>query len=419
MEFWTKSAHSLESKPYSPLPRVRQLVLPAPSAESVARMPTTETREADGGLVLADCTITGDRGMLVYQAAEPDKIPVSPAEGIRHVAMRLCAILGMAMLITGGLIWFSGVRQSTNFSTPSDETLTQVAKSGGNVETRSTAVPRIENDFAATVGEPAATGPSVPASEVAPTGGTPMPMQVAKSDGKIEEQSATKVEAPTAENDRAILSGKPVATGPSVPASEAAPTSGTPTPMQVANGGGKVEVSPTKLGSPAAEKDRAATIGKPGATAPSVPAPEVASTGNEPMPTQAANGGGKVESPVAASHLGAAAPVASGPVPGPALATASATQLGSDEIAMLVTRGKDFLKVGDLASARLLFQRAATAGNAEAAFVLGTTFDPLFIRRMGVVGMEPDLARAREWYKRAAALGSVDASQQLATLQGR
>ena len=83
---------------------------------------------------------------------------------------------------------------------------------------------------------------------------------------------------------------------------------------------------------------------------------------------------------------------------------------------MLVTRGKGFLKDGDLASARLLFQRAAAAGNAEAAFILGTTFDPLFIRRMGVVGMEPDIARAREWYERAAELGSADASQQLTLL---
>jgi TPR repeat protein len=83
---------------------------------------------------------------------------------------------------------------------------------------------------------------------------------------------------------------------------------------------------------------------------------------------------------------------------------------------MFLTRGKVFLKDGDLASARLLFQRAAAGGNAEAAFILGTTFDPLFIGRMGVVGMEPDIPRARQWYKRAAELGSADASEQLATL---
>ena len=109
----------------------------------------------------------------------------------------------------------------------------------------------------------------------------------------------------------------------------------------------------------------------------------------------------------------------SGPVSGSALTSGGGTQLDDNEIARVVTRGKGFLKDGDLASARLLFQRAAAAGNAEAAFILGTTFDPLFIRRMGVVGMEPDIARAREWYKKAAELGSADASQQLAILQRR
>jgi TPR repeat protein len=123
---------------------------------------------------------------------------------------------------------------------------------------------------------------------------------------------------------------------------------------------------------------------------------------------------------VVASTPGTVKPTSeSGPVSRSALSSGDNTQLDDEKIAMLVTKGKGFLKDGDLASARLLFQPAADAGNAEAAFILGTTFDPLFIRRMGVVGMEPDLARARQWYKRAAELGSVDASQQLATFQGR
>jgi TPR repeat protein len=103
------------------------------------------------------------------------------------------------------------------------------------------------------------------------------------------------------------------------------------------------------------------------------------------------------------------------PMTGPGLQSGGARRLDENEIAMLVRRGKDFLKDGDLASARLLLQRATAAGNAEAAFILGTTFDPLFMRRMGVIGAEPDITRAREWYKRAAELGSTEASQQLAT----
>jgi TPR repeat protein len=135
-------------------------------------------------------------------------------------------------------------------------------------------------------------------------------------------------------------------------------------------------------------------------TAPFRPAAEVASTGDT----------------VKSTSESALASVASAPVSGPALASGGATQPDNGEIAMFLTRGKGFLKDGDLASARLLFQRAAAAGNAEAAFILGTTFDPLFIGRMGVVGMEPDIARARQWYKIATELGSADASEQLATL---
>jgi TPR repeat protein len=95
----------------------------------------------------------------------------------------------------------------------------------------------------------------------------------------------------------------------------------------------------------------------------------------------------------------------------------SSIKLTSDEIALLLNRGEDFFKDGDVVSARLLFRRAATAGNAEAAFVLGRTFDPVIANRMGIIGIKPDIASARQWYERAAELGSSAASQELARLQ--
>ena len=87
-----------------------------------------------------------------------------------------------------------------------------------------------------------------------------------------------------------------------------------------------------------------------------------------------------------------------------------------DELEMLLKRGKEFLADGDLASARLLLRRAAEGGSAEAALVLGTTFDPLVIQRLGVLGALPDIGEARHWYQRAAELGSNTASQRLARL---
>jgi Sel1 repeat len=90
--------------------------------------------------------------------------------------------------------------------------------------------------------------------------------------------------------------------------------------------------------------------------------------------------------------------------------------LDAEEIATLVNRGTDYLKTGDVASARLLLRRAAEAGSASAALTLGTTFDPLVIQQLGAFGVVPDVAQARQWYEKAAELGSEAASQRLAKL---
>ena len=100
-----------------------------------------------------------------------------------------------------------------------------------------------------------------------------------------------------------------------------------------------------------------------------------------------------------------------------AVAQTVSLPLDPDEIAILLKRGKDAFSTGDLAAARLLLRRAAEAGSAEAALVLGATFDPLVIRRLGAIGTAPDAAQARQWYQKAVALGSPTASQPLAQLE--
>jgi hypothetical protein len=94
----------------------------------------------------------------------------------------------------------------------------------------------------------------------------------------------------------------------------------------------------------------------------------------------------------------------------------TARQLDAEEIAALINRGTDSLKSGELVSARLLLRRAAEAGSASAALMLGTTFDPLVIQQLGAIGVVPDVAQARQWYEKAAELGSDAASQRLAKL---
>jgi hypothetical protein len=117
---------------------------------------------------------------------------------------------------------------------------------------------------------------------------------------------------------------------------------------------------------------------------------------------------------VASAQAGAAS--VSGPQPTPAQGSSTVLRLDSEEIATLIDRSSAFLKRGDLASARLLLRRAAEAGSANAALTLGSTYDPLIIPQLGVIGIEPDVPRARQWYEKAAELGSDAASQRLANL---
>jgi hypothetical protein len=90
--------------------------------------------------------------------------------------------------------------------------------------------------------------------------------------------------------------------------------------------------------------------------------------------------------------------------------------LDPGEATALVNRGIELLKSGDIASARLCFQRPAEAGNAEAALALGSTYDPFVLSKLGAVGVQPDIAVAREWYEKAIKLGSDTAARQLAKL---
>jgi hypothetical protein len=85
-------------------------------------------------------------------------------------------------------------------------------------------------------------------------------------------------------------------------------------------------------------------------------------------------------------------------------------------IALWVKRGEDFVAVGDFASARMLFQRAADAGDGQAALMLGATYDPNVLHRFGAKGLTADIAEARLWYEKARALGSPEAPRRLEAL---
>jgi hypothetical protein len=93
--------------------------------------------------------------------------------------------------------------------------------------------------------------------------------------------------------------------------------------------------------------------------------------------------------------------------------------LDPGEIDVLVKQGQQFVAAGDFVTARLVFQRAAEAGNAAAALALGASYDPVVLSRLGVRGVDADVGKARTWYQKAKEYGAPDADRRLSTLANR
>jgi hypothetical protein len=96
-----------------------------------------------------------------------------------------------------------------------------------------------------------------------------------------------------------------------------------------------------------------------------------------------------------------------------------ARELDPDSIKLLMQQGEQFVASGDLVAARLVYQRAAEAGNAAAALALGATFDPAVLAKIGVRGMGADVEKARNWYEKAKEFGSLEAPRRLEMLANR
>jgi len=84
-------------------------------------------------------------------------------------------------------------------------------------------------------------------------------------------------------------------------------------------------------------------------------------------------------------------------------------QLPSTDTGALLAQGDQFLSHSDITSARLLYERAAEAGDGRGALRMGMTFDPVFLARLRLRGIRTDKYQAIAWYGRASALGNADA----------
>lgn len=96
-----------------------------------------------------------------------------------------------------------------------------------------------------------------------------------------------------------------------------------------------------------------------------------------------------------------------------AAARSPARQHDAAEIAQMVNKGAELIANGDVAAARLMYQRAAETGEATAAFALAETYDPQVLAKGGIPA---DVGLAQTWYAKARDLGSAQAPERLERL---
>lgn len=141
--------------------------------------------------------------------------------------------------------------------------------------------------------------------------------------------------------------------------------------------------------------------------------PEAIVAPSKADPLMSPAGAGPTAAGTALSATLEAAPTIATPIP---ITPATRLRLLPAEITALIARGDQLLGTGDVASARLFYERAADVGDGEAALKLGMTFDPAFLSFGRLSGARGDPATAIAWYRRARNLGQAKAEIQLKRL---
>jgi NitT/TauT family transport system substrate-binding protein len=86
----------------------------------------------------------------------------------------------------------------------------------------------------------------------------------------------------------------------------------------------------------------------------------------------------------------------------------------ASEITAMMRGAAQRMANGDVAGARLMYQRLAKEGEAPAALALAETYDPPVLRKSNITGgVTSDVALAQSWYEKAKALGSSVAAERL------
>jgi len=195
---------------------------------------------------------------------------------------------------------------------------------------------------------------------------------------------------------------------PVKPPDEAAPIV-TAAPGSIAPGTASTVPTPA----PAKPPEEAAPIV---AAAPGSIGPGTASTVPTPAPAKPPEEAAPIVAVAPGAFAAGTAPAVAMPAPtGPPEKLRASTA----EISALLARGDSLFGVGDIASARLFYERATDAGDAQAALRLGETYDPFFLALARLKVVRGDLVVARRWYRRARDLGASEAEILLKRIENR
>jgi hypothetical protein len=96
---------------------------------------------------------------------------------------------------------------------------------------------------------------------------------------------------------------------------------------------------------------------------------------------------------------------------------AAAEAQGSPEAARLLARASALLGQGNIGAARVVLERAAETGSAQAIFMLAETYDPLVLSTWRTFGTRGDATKARELYAKAHAGGIQEAKDRFDALR--
>ena len=127
----------------------------------------------------------------------------------------------------------------------------------------------------------------------------------------------------------------------------------------------------------------------------------------------AAPGGGQITTAAVAPQV----------EPGQSAPRSAAKTLSPEEkqtVEMLMSKGEENVKGGQVNVARLFYKRAADMGWAPGAMALAGTYDAAELERIGTLGgVQPDAKLAKQWYEKARDLGAAEAQKRLTNLGAR